>query len=879
MQQIVPSMNKTGIPGNKPGSSKVLVAHLDKELRLTAFNYEFKNGFEKLLNRKIYIGMSIPDELERNSDLVIFFSKGFREAIEKGFHSEIKQEKDGNTNIIFEVTFTSIIKNDQEPEVVLVAKDITEKTIHEKALREREERYQLLCRSTNDAIYEWNLLNDKFWWNDGIHTLFGYSNDDIVLTKNWWMDKICSSDREELNDKIKHNIKNDISFWTFEYQFKKSDGTYAHVVDRGYILFNNNWEPVRIIGAMMDISHQKKAEENLRKREAQFSSLLQNSSDIICVLDLSAAFSYVSPSVEKILGYAVEELIGKSRKNFLHPDDLLSFDKAFKEILSNNELFTIQSRFKHKDGHYVVLETTFTNLIEDPAVDGIVINSRDVTERISAQNALMKSEANLKESQRIAKLGSWECDVESKVMSWSDELFEIFGYKKKDGVPTLEQILESLAPESRLILSNALQNAVEKGEAYNIDYRRIVKSKVQHLNSICNPVKDSSGKLIKLQGIIMDISSRKETEEKLLESEEWFKTIFNTSRDGFIVELNDKIFFVNDALVQLFGYNLRGEILGSSITALIAEENIKTIDEYGKRRLNGEDIPTIYETKGRKKDGSVIDIEISASVFSIRGNNYIIASVRDITERKHAEKQLMEQNNELKKINSELDRFVYSASHDLRAPLVSVLGLTSLLKINESDSEKIKYLDLVTKSIHKLDRFIQEIIHHSRNSRVEVNADEIDFRNIIEETFEDLRYLDEARNIVTNIDILGQDKFYSDSGRISVLFNNLISNAIRYSYPEKRPPVININVAINKERAKIRISDNGQGIAQQHITRIFEMFYRASTKNVGSGLGLYIVKETLAKLQGEIQVYSTLGEGTTFELTLPTLLQQDESLL
>jgi PAS domain S-box-containing protein len=461
-------------------------------------------------------------------------------------------------------------------------------------------------------------------------------------------------------------------------------------------------------------------------------------------------------------------------------------------------------------------------------------------------------------------------------MAWSDELFEIFGYKQNEGVPHFDQIVDSLTPESRSILRTSFEKAVTNGEGYNIDYRRILDSRMQHLNSICNPVKDSSGKLVKLQGIIMDISSRKETEEKLLESEEWFKTIFNTSRDGFIVELNDKIFFVNDALVQLFGYNQRNEILGSSISTIIAEDDIKVINDYGKRRLNGEDIPTIYETKGRKKDGSVIDIEISASVFSIRGNNYIIASLRDITERKQAEKQLMEQNEELKKINSELDRFVYSASHDLRAPLVSVLGLTSLLKINESDDEKIKYLDLVTKSIHKLDRFIQEIIHHSRNSRVEVKTEEIDFRKIIEETFEDLRYLDEARNIVTNIDIKGDEKFYSDSSRIAVLFNNLVSNAIRYSYPEKRTPAISIDVVISKEKAKVRISDNGQGIAQQHITRIFEMFYRASTKNVGSGLGLYIVKETLSKLQGDILVYSTLGEGTTFELTLPSLSNELE---
>lgn len=848
---------------------RVLIASFDTNYNFIAFNKEYQKEFKKLFNIDLTIGVSVHEILKDYPKEQKIIIEGGDKAFDKDHFSEIREIETRGIKKVFEFSYSSLWNDNKKVGVSHIIRDITERINAEKVLREREERVHLLSRSTNDAIYEWNLSSGKFWWNDGIYNLYGYSIKDVDLTKEWWLDKLHPSDRAELLKSINQNIKNEISFWTHEYRFQKADESYAIVIDRGYVMYNGLWEPVRIIGAITDITERKKVEAELIKREAKFSSLLQNSSDITSILNTSGNFTYVSPSVEKILGYSAEELMGKSRKTFIHPEDLIIIEETLEKILVSPSIITIQNRFQHKNGNYVILESTYNNLIEEPAVDGIVVNSRDITDRMAAQNALKKSEALLKESQIIAKMGSWEFDLIDNKLIWSEELFHVFQRDIKKGPPTLEELTEDLLPESKDLLLKAIELSVSKGQEYNVDYGRRLKGKIQYLNSICNPIKDKSGKVVKLKGIIMDITSRKEAEERLLESEEWFKTIFNTSRDGFVVELNEKVFYVNDALVKLFGYNSQKEILGDSITALIADDNMKIISSYSQKRLNGEDTPNIYETKGKRRDGEVIDVEISASVFSIRGNKYIIASVRDITERKFAEKQLKEQNEELKKINSELDRFVYSASHDLRAPLVSVLGLTNLLKLNESDFEKIKYLDLVTKSIHKLDRFIQEIIHHSRNSRVEVKSEIIDFKKIIEDTFEDLRYLDEAKNIKVNIEVTGKENFYSDSGRISVILNNLISNALRYSCPEVRTPALDISVVITKEKAKIRISDNGQGISKQHIARIFEMFYRASEKNVGSGLGLYIVKESIIKLGGEIDVYSTFGEGTTFEIILP----------
>jgi signal transduction histidine kinase/ligand-binding sensor domain-containing protein len=228
-------------------------------------------------------------------------------------------------------------------------------------------------------------------------------------------------------------------------------------------------------------------------------------------------------------------------------------------------------------------------------------------------------------------------------------------------------------------------------------------------------------------------------------------------------------------------------------------------------------------------------------------------------------------NRELKKVNIELDKFVYSASHDLRAPLSSVLGLVNVARMDHTAEQKVTYLDMMEKSIKKLDSFIKDIIDYSRNARVEVSSEEIHFEALIREVLSDLEYLDESNRILRMVTVHGSAIFYSDSKRLKIVLSNVISNAIKYHNLKKEHPVIEVRVEYDDQKAIIRIIDNGLGIAAEHIDRIFEMFYRATDSNKGSGLGLYIVKETVDKIQGTITVQSQFDLGTTFEVTIPSL--------
>jgi signal transduction histidine kinase len=231
----------------------------------------------------------------------------------------------------------------------------------------------------------------------------------------------------------------------------------------------------------------------------------------------------------------------------------------------------------------------------------------------------------------------------------------------------------------------------------------------------------------------------------------------------------------------------------------------------------------------------------------------------------HSEKEILKKNDQLEKANSELDRFVYSASHDLKAPLSSLLGLIEIAKMDRKETSH--YLMLMQESIHNMEGFISDIISYSRNSGMEVINQTESLKKITVEIIDGLIFADHTRRIHIENKVASTINVHTDLPRLKVVLTNLIANAIKYS-DERKESFIRVEAYQNENETVISVSDNGIGIDDQHHDKIFNMFYRASEKSKGSGLGLYIVKETLLKINGSIKVESTLGVGTTFIVTL-----------
>ncbi|MFN5168250.1 MAG: sensor histidine kinase [Cyclobacteriaceae bacterium] len=248
----------------------------------------------------------------------------------------------------------------------------------------------------------------------------------------------------------------------------------------------------------------------------------------------------------------------------------------------------------------------------------------------------------------------------------------------------------------------------------------------------------------------------------------------------------------------------------------------------------------------------------------------IMKDVRLTREELRKQNELLEKTNQsLLQTNSELDRFVYSVSHDLSAPLKSVKGLINLSKLEPNAREIPGYLQKIEESILRLEDFIKEVLDYSRSKRAEIKFETIHLKQLVDEILQDLKYLEQFPRITLHTR-LDEPVIITDRTRLKIILHNLLANAIKYHPVDDRDsPEINIISKKENGRVTISVTDNGAGMPPEIRDRVFEMFFRGSQDSSGSGLGLYIARESAEKLGAALEVESTVGLGSTFKLLLP----------
>lgn len=239
---------------------------------------------------------------------------------------------------------------------------------------------------------------------------------------------------------------------------------------------------------------------------------------------------------------------------------------------------------------------------------------------------------------------------------------------------------------------------------------------------------------------------------------------------------------------------------------------------------------------------------------------------------KQKSRKLKEAMKELSDRNFELDQIMYKTSHDLRSPLTSILGLLSLIK-DENDPEKLpEYLTYMEDRVGKLDTFVKSMLTYAKTSRLELKLVEIPWEELIDDSLSNLEYMAHFNQLnISKTCKCNEFPFRSDMLRLKIIFNNLLGNAIKYADLNKPDPFIRIEVETHADKALISIRDNGIGIEKKYMPEIGKMFFRATEKSEGSGLGMYIVMQAIERLGGSILIDSESGHGTSIRITLPTL--------
>jgi len=381
----------------------------------------------------------------------------------------------------------------------------------------------------------------------------------------------------------------------------------------------------------------------MHEREHIFYSLIQNSSDIITILKEDGIISYESPSLKRVLGYAPNELIGRNAFELVHPDDVQKVRNAFAEVIRNPDaLLSTDFRFRHKDGSWRVLEATGSNQLQNAMVAGIVVNSRDITKRIKAEELLREAikraeDEKAKTEAVIAAVGDGISiqDTNYRILYQNQLAKDMVGNHIGEYCYKAYQCEDQVCEGCHLAMSFK-DGGIHKKEQY-----RITDEGILHYEIIASPLRDSTGKVVAGIEAVRDITQRKRMEEKLRESEERFRGIFEDGPLGMLIaDPNFKILKVNRAVCEMLGY-AEADLTGRSIGEITHAEDMEKSTGLSKQLLHGE-VPLFrLEKRYVKKNGEALWVNLT--VTAIRGQEgkvlYALGMVENISRRRLAEQE------------------------------------------------------------------------------------------------------------------------------------------------------------------------------------------------------------------------------------------------
>lgn len=586
------------------------------------------------------------------------------------------------------------------------------------------------------------------------------------------------------------------------------------------------------------------------------------------------------------------EKIGKTPNDFLgKPIGVLPIQRKTKKVL----IQAFQSALLGKSCE--LIEVSFQDntylicVIPLTTADGEITQVMGILQNITDQKRTLQ-EAQYQQGQLESLIESvddpiWSVDPGNRLMLANAAFYRsirlLYQIEVRPGQKLHEQITEEIFfrpfrpnNHSQKFLEEwyHCQQRALQGEKLTIEFQYPFRPGDVNIRVSFSPVYDEQRQVIGATFYAHDVSDLREALRQARENEQQYKALAENIPGVVYLaakQPNCRCIYINEQVEKLTGYSSREFTAGhQSIRNLLhPEDRRKVRQEYIQAQQ--EQRPYHFDYRLKQRNGEYRWVEEHGTILKRDRALIFQGVILDINEKRLYAEKLENQNQHLRKINAELDYFAYSVSHDLRSPLTSAMGLLMLLQQETDRSQQQNYIEIINKNLNKLDTFIQDIILLSKNARTEVDINEIYFHELLSDVIESQKYGIEFDQVRIDTQIADHRPFYSDRRRLKIILNNLISNALKYSFSRRDQPFARITITVEEAEVLIQVQDNGIGIQDEHLPRIFNMFYRGTDRKSGSGLGLYLVKETLDKLGGHIQVASVYGEGTTFTVRVPAI--------
>jgi len=626
------------------------------------------------------------------------------------------------------------------------------------------------------------------------------------------------------------------------------------------------------------VAEYRHSREQLRESEARFQATFKQAAVGISIISPEGHWLSVNRKLCAILGYSHDELMALTFQDVTYPDDLdADLDNVRRTLSGEIATYAMEKRYIRKDGR-VIWANLHVALVRKP--DNTPDYFISVVEDIQSRK---ETAANFKEARRIANLGYWTWNGADK-QTWSEELYQIYGRDSALPPADYQEVADYYTAESWNRLDAAVQKCWCEGMAFECD-AEVVRPDGVHRWTISRgeAIRDADGRVIAMRGTVQDITERKLAEVALQESEERFKLLIEHA-PASLAMLDRELRYLVCSQRWRRDYKLdEGDLSGVCHYDVFPEigEEWKAIH----RRCLGGEIIRADEDRFVRADGSVqwLRWEVRPWYQADGAIGGIAMFTEDITYRKQAETALQQMNAdlevriadrtaELKALNQSLESFVYSVSHDLKAPLRGVEGYSRLLEEGCADQlgdEGRLFIRNIRTGVTRMNELINDLLAYSRMERRQLESDALDLSVLVQQALGECRE-DIAAHQIEIAAHLPPLMVRGDREGMALVLRNVLENAIKFSQYSAHPR-IEFGSEQEGKRISLWIRDNGIGFDMKYNQRIFEIFERLHRLEdyPGTGIGLALVKKAMQRMGGRVWAQSAPGEGATFYLQLP----------
>jgi len=655
-----------------------------------------------------------------------------------------------------------------------------------------------------------------------------------------------------------------------------------------------------LINAIADLMGEwighRQAEKQLLTSESKYRALVEQVPAIVytAAIDESAFTTYISPQVERILGFPPDYFTSDPGNwlNQVHPDDRDRLIEKRTQLRAAGEPCISEYRMVAQDGREVWLHDEAT-VVWDSGGKPLFLQGIgfDITGRKRAEEALLESQKNLAEAQRIGGIGSWDWDLKTGKVAWSDEMYRIFGINPGEFDGVIETAVSKIIhPDDREKVRKANERVLSQHKPCPLEYRIIWPGGTERVVwAEGEMVLDAFGEAIGMVGTVQDITERKRTEEAVRAEHGFRRAVEDCIPSGIAaVDLEGRKFYVNSSFCEMVGWS-EEELLGAKPPFVYwPPEEKEVIMETFRRIVSGKPSGS-HEVRFLRRNGERFDALLLSSPLQDGQGKLIgwIASVTGISDRKRAEEEIRRLNLELEQrvlqrtaqleaANEELECFSYSVSHDLRSPLLAIDGFSKMLEMRHAsilDEEGQRLLSVIRNSTSRMGQLIDDLLAFSRWGRQEMKMSQVDMADLAKEVFSQLSSPD--RKVSFHVGSLPSIR--ADHAMIRQVLFNLVSNALKFTAP-KEDPLIEIGGISGPSENTYYVKDNGVGFDPAYAGKLFGVFQRLhrSEDFSGTGVGLAIVKRIVAGHGGKVWAEGVPGQGAIFHFTLAKAPQEKE---